>query len=935
LILSGIQLSPMQDISLDNTSASSIMDVTDWSNPNSYESLLGIDPTSNPGEIKLIFETNLIVGDADNWRIVRTQIDGSGWTTLGTRGDGTGQFKRPAGVSCDSITGDIYNVDIINSRVVKTKIDGSGWQTLEGFEQPIDIDRDAATGFLYVVDAFSNQIVKTKLNGDGWTTYGSLGSGVGQFDLPRGIHYDTNSGYIYVADTYNHRIVKTMMDGTGWTTLGTEGSGVGQFDDPMGVFYDNASDYLYISDYGNSRIVKTKMDGTGWMSFGTLGSGIGQFYCPDGIYYDSKTDYIYIADDGAPRIVRTKIDGTGWMTLGSLGPGVGQFSQPIGIAIDKSYSFYGYLNSSAFDCEYPSSFSKLNWNGDIYSGTSIKFQLRTASTEAGLILNNFIGPDGTANTYYTTSGGNIWTGHNGDQWMQYKVMLSTTERTISPKISAVSVTYNNHPAAPILISPDENWTNDNTPTFTWNFSDADTESQGSYQWQVDNHQDFTSINSESGIISTTISSHTIDSPLKDGTWYWRVKVKDSENDWSPYCDPKILKIDTVPPEPFTSTVDPNGWTSNSQPVLSFSSTDKASGISHNDIKIDGGEFSTQTSPYRIPSQQDGEHEIIVRANDYAGNFQESIVGIYIDTTNPKDLQLNLDATGWSNDSSPVLTFSAIDEISDIDYYKVSFDNQDYDEQTSTFNIPTLDDGIHNITVRAYDLAGNFAKNSIDSFIDATPPDEFKIHGSVNEWTSNNQPRIEFDTTDSTSGINNYSIQIDEDPLTTQISPYTLPQQSEGLHSLTVRAYDRADNYIDMKTDIMIDTSPPEITHVPITSGKIGDVIVINATIEDSLSGISQSIVYYKKEGKSQYYSLLMEPQKNGYYVMIPTEGFDSSIEYYIKVIDNANPPNVQYYDKNGETDIEPNPEENIKIILSTEGSDTINDPLTDQEKQLL
>ena len=256
------------------------------------------------------------------------------WITYGSEGSGVGEFNQPRGIHYDVASEYIYVADTIylgNHRIVKTKIDGTGWITYgsEGsgvgqFNQPKGIYYDATSGYIYIADFWNYRVVKTKIDGTGWTTYGSSGSGVGQFDKPSDIHYDTASGYIYIVDFYtNHRIVKTKIDGTGWTTYGSSGSGVGQFGAGGRIYYDATSGYIYIADYWNSRIVKTKIDGTGWTTYGSWGSGVGEFYYPGGIYYDDASEYIYVVDNH--RIVKTKIDGTGWTTYGSSGSGVGQF----------------------------------------------------------------------------------------------------------------------------------------------------------------------------------------------------------------------------------------------------------------------------------------------------------------------------------------------------------------------------------------------------------------------------------------------------------------------------------------------------------------------------------------------------------------------------------------------------------------------------------
>jgi len=72
--------------------------------------------------------------------------------------------------------------------------------------------------------------------GSGWVSYGSSGSGIGQFLAPYGITV-SRTGDIYVMDQHNHRIVHfTDMTGTGWTTYGSYGTGTGHFAEPTGIY---------------------------------------------------------------------------------------------------------------------------------------------------------------------------------------------------------------------------------------------------------------------------------------------------------------------------------------------------------------------------------------------------------------------------------------------------------------------------------------------------------------------------------------------------------------------------------------------------------------------------------------------------------------------------------------------------------------------------
>ncbi|MHB8894645.1 MAG: DUF5719 family protein [Candidatus Geothermincolia bacterium] len=266
---------------------------------------------------------DVYVSDSLNNRIIRTKMDGSGWTVLGKIGDGVKEFHDPRGIYYDSASGYIYVTDCGNSRIIKTKMDGSGWQTLGSkgsgagqFYFPRGIWYDPASELVYVPDTANHRIVRTKIDGSGWETLGSEGIGPQQFLTPRGVQYDAASGLVYVADTVNDRVVRCAWDGSGWTTLGTHGKDAKQFREPRGLYYDAATGLLYVADHGNHRVVSTKMDGSDWKTFGSFGEGQNELYFPRGVSLDSATGDVYLADTFNDRIVKTQMDGTGWQTLG-------------------------------------------------------------------------------------------------------------------------------------------------------------------------------------------------------------------------------------------------------------------------------------------------------------------------------------------------------------------------------------------------------------------------------------------------------------------------------------------------------------------------------------------------------------------------------------------------------------------------------------------
>jgi len=103
-----------------------------------------------------------------------------------------------------------------NHRVQKLAPDGTfiaEWKGPDsGFYGPrrIAIGPD---GSVYVVDSGRNRIVKFSLNGQVLATWGSEGSGDGQFKGFSSVAVDPNNNKVYVADSLNSRIQVFDSDG--------------------------------------------------------------------------------------------------------------------------------------------------------------------------------------------------------------------------------------------------------------------------------------------------------------------------------------------------------------------------------------------------------------------------------------------------------------------------------------------------------------------------------------------------------------------------------------------------------------------------------------------------------------------------------------------------------------------------------------------------
>lgn len=112
--------------------------------------------------------------------------------------------------------------------------------------------------------------------------------------------------------------------------------------------------------------------------------------------------------------------------------------------VGSSYLNSGWLESSSIDMG-----TAANFNNIIFSPLSqpvsagvnpITFQLATSNSSSPAQW-NFKGPDGATSTYYTATSTLIWSGHNGDRYLRYKVFLNTDDTSVTPTLSEVAFTY--------------------------------------------------------------------------------------------------------------------------------------------------------------------------------------------------------------------------------------------------------------------------------------------------------------------------------------------------------------------------------------------------------------------------------------------------------------------------------------------------------------
>ncbi len=152
---------------------------------------------------------NILVADTGNGRIEKFSPTGTFLSALGIDRIGHGQLGEPNGIAVDR-SGNIYVAEVAsNHRVQKLAPDGTFIAEWKGPELGFYGPRRIAIGpddSVYIVDQGRTRIVKFSPDGHVLSSWGSKGSGDGQFNDPTSVAVDSTNGKVYVADPINKRI---------------------------------------------------------------------------------------------------------------------------------------------------------------------------------------------------------------------------------------------------------------------------------------------------------------------------------------------------------------------------------------------------------------------------------------------------------------------------------------------------------------------------------------------------------------------------------------------------------------------------------------------------------------------------------------------------------------------------------------------------------
>ncbi|MEW5760403.1 MAG: DUF2341 domain-containing protein [Candidatus Thermoplasmatota archaeon] len=269
----------------------------------------------------------------------------------------------------------------------------------------------------------------------------------------------------------------------------------------------------------------------------------------------------------------------------------------------------------------PLEWLNISWSAAIPAGTSIKFNTRTSSDGVNW---------GSWSSDYTSSPSTITSPSN--RYIQYMATLTTTDLSVTPTLSDVTITYNRKATVPILSSPLNNsYVKTTTPTFQLYSYDDDLDL---LRYKIELSKDnFSSIYrvydfsiagwSANSYSSGSFASYKVQDAdeLDEGFYYWRAYANDSSG-FSSASQTNYFCIDVTSPIVSLFLINYGANTTNSLIVnLSIKAHDELSGLD----KISFSNDNNTWSSWEIYS----ENKLLWNLAEYGGTILNCEKVVYV------------------------------------------------------------------------------------------------------------------------------------------------------------------------------------------------------------------------------------------------------------------------------------------------------------------
>ena len=248
---------------------------------------------------------------------------------------------------------------------------------------------------------------------------------------------------------------------------------------------------------------------------------------------------------------------------------------------------------------------------------------------------------------------------------------------------------------------------------------------------------------------------------------------------------QTIRLDTVAPSTVLDST-PNAATQDTTPTFAFSSPD--GGVSFQ-TRVNGGSWSTETSPLTLGPLVESTYTFEVRAVDAAGNQDATPASFTftVDTT-AADTTITAAPPAASSSAGATFSFTASDAGPG---FECRLDGGAWADCTSPKSYAGLSEAAHSFEVRAEDAAGNLDASPASHAwtVDLTEPDTSFLSTPADPSASTT-PTFGLGSSESPPS---FECKLDGGGWSPCATPFTTAALGDGSHTLQARASDAAGN----------------------------------------------------------------------------------------------------------------------------------------------
>lgn len=280
--------------------------------------------------------------------------------------------------------------------------------------------------------------------------------------------------------------------------------------------------------------------------------------------------------------------------------------------------------------------------------------------------------------------------------------------------------------------------------------------------------------------------------LEDGEKNVTIKATDQYNNTS--TDKVTFIIDTYAPKLNIKYPENNAILSKKDITVKWSSTDNGSGVSEFYVNIDESGWNSRGNNTTYNALfTNGDHNMKIKSMDNAGFSRIEEINFTVDTTAPSVEFVNIDNNTIFNKSEISIQWSGEEQITSIKNYRLIIDGskkENFDLNT-TYN-KSFSEGNHSLKVIAEDKAGNIGYSTIHFTVDISKP-EVNIISPTEENITLSNVTIEWDGHDNITGIQNYSIKINNKTWINMGKKTSYIIDEEGIYNISIKALDHCEH----------------------------------------------------------------------------------------------------------------------------------------------